>query len=252
MNAQYLAALEVLKSTFSSGNEAEVILDAVVGSPLPTSLTLLDIGTGLGRSLMDLVSGLRRSGYEVRATAIDVFFSDEVSTRLREHGIEIQEFDFLQYSPSEPFNLITATQSLYYLKPLQAAIDRMCAFAAVPGLLAITVWSDDCVLRRVSKAAFAGSADVLSVADVCQLLQNKDAITHLRLVETSGPVATHQWLASRATVQAIASILSRQAAASAGPTAIEHLERIARELRPTESRKNTVIFGYANPQNVDR
>jgi len=89
MDEGYLRSLAALKDTFLNGNESQVLAEAILEHHSNQQLTLLDVGTGTGRSLIEIVGRLRNAGLSVNATAVDIFLSSDAADRLKAHDIAL-------------------------------------------------------------------------------------------------------------------------------------------------------------------
>jgi hypothetical protein len=241
MTPEYIRDLAVLKSSFLPGNEADVITLKLVEQLLGPDLSIIDVGTGAGRALIRITHNLRSVGHVVDATAIDVFFRPSVISNLAAEGITARELDFMRYQASEPANIITAIQSLYYFD-VRLAIRHMFKQLRTHGIVAIVLWDDDCVLRRVAAENLDGRGSLLSVDTVLSALHCDGLFSLIANEIVSSPVFLSRWLESPDHIQSIANVLSRQAAPSLNRIDLTRFTASVRSLGDIQERRNRVII----------
>ncbi len=251
MDQQYLRSLAALKNTFLSGNEAQVLAEAILEQHPSRHLTLLDVGTGPGRSLIETVGRLRESGLTVDATAVDIFLSSDAADRLKAHDIVPLQIDFGEFASSVKFDVILATQSLYYFADLQGILQRMCELLDGTGFLCLTLWNEQCILRRIATEVFGGEASMsLSPRRVLEYLEKNQGFRRLSSRGVVGPVAISEWIESENVLTAAAIVLSRRLTPEVRQDEIERLRRIVEKLGRTENRSNSIICAYREDGNI--
>lgn len=251
MDQQYLRSLAALKSTFLSGNEARVLAEAILEHHPNRRLTLLDVGTGTGRSLIEIVELLETSGITVDATAVDIFLSPDAADRLRARNIVPLQIDFGEYEPGKKIDVIIATQSLYYFLDLQRTLDRMCEMLNDDGLLCVTLWNDQCILRKIAADVFGGEASMsLSPRIVLEHLEKDPRFCRLSSRAVIGAVAINQWIESEDTLRGAALVLSRRLCPEVRLEEIERLRTVVQKLGRTETRSNSIIFAHREGSDI--
>jgi SAM-dependent methyltransferase len=251
MDEWYLRSLAALKDTFLGGNESQVLAEAILECHSNQHLTLLDIGTGTGRSLIEIVGRLRDNGLSVDATAVDIFFSPDAADRLKTRDILPLQIDFGEFASAAKFDVILATQSLYYFADLHGSLGRMCELLSATGLLCLTLWNEQCILRKVAIEVFGGEASmVLSPRLVLEYLEKNQRFRRLSSRAVVGPVAINQWIASEDVLRGAAIVLSRRLAPEVQQDEIERLRTVVEKLGSIENRSNSIIFAYREDGNI--
>jgi SAM-dependent methyltransferase len=251
MDEWYLRSLAALKDTFLSGNESQVLAEGILAHHSNQHLTLLDIGTGAGRSLTEIVGRLRDSGLSVDATAIDVFLSSDAADRLKAHDIVPLQIDFREFASAGKFDVILATQSLHYFGDLHETLDRMCGLLNATGLLCLTLWNEQCILRKIATEVFGGEASMfLSPRLVVEYLEKNQRFRSLSNRAVVGPVAINQWIESEDVLKGAAIVLSRRQAPEVHQDELEHLRAVVKQLGRIENRSNSIIFAYREDGNI--
>lgn len=242
MNPAYLHQLTILKSTFLSGNESQQLAASIIARVTTPSISLLDVGTGLGRGLVDLVDTLRTAGVEVHALALDPYIPPDVADTLRANRIDSTETAFEAFDTTTRFDVITVTQSIYYLRDQAASLNRLCELLADNGLLCVTLWSDKCIFRDIASATFNDpDSPPISASDIVALLSADPQISTVSASDVTGEVAVRRWLDSDDVLFAVASVLSRR---STPPSrlALERFKNVVNALGDIEIRCNRVIL----------
>lgn len=248
MDTRYLEDLRLLKSTFDSGNEVTAILTAITNHSVPSDLCLLDVGIGEGNAILKVVSHLSERGYVARLTGVDLHISPQLRAAAPSFSSLLQ-LDYLKYCPSAPFDVVIATQSLYYLGDIKHSLPLLLHHTATSGVLIITVWSNRCVLFDLH-SRFACSKVGLAICSesVASELHRLDSSATIALVRSAGTVNIGKWRESDASRLAAYRILSRTDGVAFDPTKYSAFERHLKGLPDIVTRENgTVIFWRSGP-----
>jgi len=172
MELDFHTDLNTLKATFDSSDEAAIYLDAITAHLPVSAIDLLDVGVGVGMSTMTLVHALYSKGYSVGLTMVDPAVPDTRKETLRLNG-NLCETDLEHFAPVKPFDVVTATQVLYYLYlgDPRSALRRLVALPrSGGGLLALTTWTENCVLFDLYNRVFRSDRPCFTAEEAQSLL----------------------------------------------------------------------------------
>ncbi len=251
MDTRYLEDLSLLKNTFDSGNEVTAILTAITNHSVPSDLCLLDVGIGEGNAILKVVRRLSEIGYVAHLTGVDL----HISPQLREAAPSLSsllQLDYLKYCPSAPFDVVIATQSLYYLDDIKHSLPLLLHHTAPSGVLILTVWSNRCVLFDLySRFVCSKNGPAICSEFVARELHRLDSSASIELVRSVGTVNIGKWRESDAIRIAAYRILSRTDGVVFDQVKYRAFERHLRGLPEIVARQNgTIIFRRPGPGGV--
>jgi SAM-dependent methyltransferase len=194
MDSSYIRDLRLLKSTFSSGNEANVISKSIAGAIAPCRLRVLDVGFGDGRATLQAIRDLTAIGYQVQLTGLDLYISPNLRLDVPD-GTELIESDFFEYPIGEQFDVVLCTQSLYYLGDYRLALHKLLQHIRLGGCLLVTIWTGNCLLHDLhTRFVSALDAACITAEDVAIAIRSLSPKGTIELVRTQGSVSIHSWL----------------------------------------------------------
>jgi trans-aconitate methyltransferase len=236
----YDSALRRFKSSFRDDTECDVWLAEVVARVDAGPVTMLDIGVGDGLSISRRCELLAEKSIQVRLTGIDPVLPDTVTAP---HGSVLVRTDFADYRPSERFDLVNATHSLYYLGNVSAALRRMVELTRPGGFLVVTVWSSQCVLSRLFTECFAADpARVLTAERTARELGELGGVGDVTLVRGHGGVNLDLWASDDAHLDAAVQVISRSPVSGlVAPRQRARLKSALSRYAPVERRVNGIV-----------
>lgn len=244
MDSDYIRDLRLLKTTFDSGNEADVIAESIARVSTPGPLRVLDVGFGDGRATLQAIRKLTGLGYQVQLTGLDL----HISQRLMQHvpeGTELIEKDFFEYPIDEQFDAVLSTQSLYYLGEYRPALHKLLQHMRPAGCLLVTVWTGNCALHDLHKRfVSAPDASCITAEDVATALRSLSPEGSIELVRTPGSVSVHSWLNTELIGLAAFRVIARANDRSSidGVTYTSFRSRLSSLPKSVKRENGTVVF----------
>lgn len=209
MNAHYMEDLRLLKGTFDPGNEATIIADAIAEFIPKRRIQLLDVGIGEGQATFQAVDSLLSRGWVVHLTGIDLHIPQRI-WKYSTASTSLLEADFLSLPATETFDAVIATQSLYYLGNIDAALKKLIAHTVSDGCLLVTAWTNNCILHDLhSYVVQVPELLCLTAEDIAEKLRNMVGDAHITIVRTVGQVDVGKIAGSETLCKAAYRILSR-------------------------------------------
>jgi len=242
MELDFHTDLNTLKATFDSSDEAAIYLDAITAHLPVSAIDLLDVGVGVGMSTMTLVHALYSKGYSVGLTMVDPAVPDTRKETLRLNG-NLCETDLEHFAPVKPFDVVTATQVLYYLYlgDPRSALRRLVALPrSGGGLLALTTWTENCVLFDLYNRVFRSDRPCFTAEEAQSLLAEITGRVPT-MVRSAGVVRTSIWKDDEDVCRASYRVISR---CSDVPDylAYDLYRSLVLELRDEEVRENGTLL----------
>jgi SAM-dependent methyltransferase len=212
-SSRYTRALEAVKSTFSGGSEKEHIASEIIGSVGNTgarALRWLDVGTGNGRFLHGIVRLVTKHGIAVDVTGIDPSSEDERSFKryFPDGRFELSKFE--DFSPPTTFDVITCVHSLYYIQAPLAALNAMVDLLAPGGLIVVSQWSRNCVLKNIHRNVWGAQPQAITAEAVLDHLTCLRRVDDAKLQDFVGLVDFSAWRESSELVSQASLVLSRK------------------------------------------
>ncbi|TKJ35672.1 MAG: hypothetical protein CEE38_13745 [Planctomycetes bacterium B3_Pla] len=209
MNSEYHIQLNRLKESFDSANEISVAADAIQKCIPCGELNILDVGIGEGKAAIQLIGRLSRMGYAPRLTGIDIYVPPSLYEKST-HNIKLCEIDFASYPLTEKFDVVVATQSLYYLGSPELALRKLASHTRREGILLVTMWSNRCELYQLHER-FCADPDRRKVAvqHAARMLREIDNYATVEVVTTVGKVDFTYWQESEETCLSAFRVLAR-------------------------------------------
>jgi SAM-dependent methyltransferase len=168
-----MAMLQVLRQAFGSTSETPLLIEIIREHFVRRAhITMLDVGIGDGASARKVMTGLRRHGVRVSLTGVDPHIPAS-AYRLRwpckPHLVALH---LASYRQEKTYDVVNATQSLYYLGDECEALKRLVSLVSPGGILTITIWADGCTLKRVHDVYLAPGYYSPCVDEVSRALQD--------------------------------------------------------------------------------
>jgi SAM-dependent methyltransferase len=239
-----LAALANSKAVFADRSERDVLaskLDLILAKDKP--LYWLEVGVGDGANLRFLLDtlGHRR---QFAVTAIDP--SPLAIKQINTHKIEILHVGVETFVPDKYYDCINARQSAYYFGNPASDVLSLAGWLTPDGLLAVTIWSEDCILYRLNRAIAraAGCNEAgLRAEDLIKSLPSGEFVVE-RYREPCGRIDMGRLREDRNVFAAVCSLAARKINISA--LTERHLAELFFELERLETahekRWNELIF----------
>jgi SAM-dependent methyltransferase len=208
MDSAYHESLQLVKGSFRGTSETPILVELIASSITSTIAKILDVGIGTGEQMSKVSTLLSERGISALITGIDVFVRQTDGP----HGtINFLEGDFATKELPDKYDVVNATQSLYYFHDLDAVLKKMIGLLTSPGTLTLTVWTKECLLNQLYQKFFKESdseaaTDRTVVAALSSLVDPK--CIEVRYFD--GEIDLNAILHSDSTLQAFLHILSRR------------------------------------------
>jgi len=118
-------------------------------------------------------------------------------------GITFEEFDEQAH-----YDLVIATQSLYYLKDKIASLKKIISLVSPRGFICITLWSKNCTLRKIFESIQNTTNDI-TAEEVYSTMVGMEGLRDVRINYFEGGVALDKWKATNNSLKGIFRIISR-------------------------------------------
>lgn len=242
MNRRYHAHLRLLKRVFDPGDESSAITMGICSRYRPQPLRILDVGVGEGKSSLRVVDALNKQGYDVSFTGLDLYIPPQTLRTVDEKTNWIVG-DFCDFAAlAGSFDVVIATQSLYYLGEARDALSALAAHGEVDGITVVTVWTSRCILYRIHKEIFPETR--ITFAEELVDLVGPSDLHPPTLLESKGEIGISDLLASESACRAAYEVLARM-----GPSATldegrySDFRQFLGTLPAVETRENgTILF----------
>jgi SAM-dependent methyltransferase len=241
MDSSYLSQLEKIKGTFE-GSEQSLVVDLVASSFEKRSLSILDVGSGSGESILKKAADLDAVGYSIELTMLDLF--PPSLPRDCRYPVTVEIMPFEEYCAAERFDVVNSTQSIYYFEDLAGTLEKMFRLVAENGLLMLTLWSESCILHKIYRAVFnQDKIEVVTAESIIPYLQSIAGPENVGVSYFDGKVDIGSWLESEDLLIAAATVVSRRGSAEhLLPNEISDFRSYLESLNDSEVRRNAVIM----------
>lgn len=241
MNESYIRGLATLKRSFGGRSETPAMIEIAAAANRGKPLTLLDVGTGDGEGLVKITNGLRKRGLSVHATGIDKYtpvkdFLHPIPEVVRLHA------DFDSWLSKDKFDIVTARQSLYYLRGFASALQHLRDRVSSSGMLMIVVWTEDCFLNQVSRLLFGNSeATGITVRRVVSALADNMGVAP-QVSIFRGPTDVHTWLEPPNQLSGVLEVLSRSEMPQIDAQLLSEARRVLSTFPSISERQNGIVW----------
>ncbi|GCE14948.1 class I SAM-dependent methyltransferase [Tengunoibacter tsumagoiensis] len=205
----YDNALDVLKQSFS-GSECELWVDEVRNHFIPQPLRILDIGIGTGESIQKRLLQLSWNGYSADLHGLDPNLCVETVTRHVYDDAHLYKTRFEEATFSQTFDVVNASQSIYYMQNIPAMLRKMTQLVQPGGMVTITLWSQHCSLYQLQRTVFGAGATLVTAEQVAEQLVQQHLLRDVKLVSCKGQLNLSRLRASEQGLDAILTIISRK------------------------------------------
>lgn len=241
--SSYNSALDCLKQSFLGSSEKEVWVKGVCSRVSSMRMSILDVGIGTGDSIRKRVAELLERGYDIDLVGVD----PQAPTRSFDFALPVPvesfRIPFEKFVSNRFFDVVNATQSLYYLDDWRASISKMLGLTKIGGVAAITIWSERCVLCDLHKAIIPEGHSVITGELIQEWMEDSGITQNIQVLEHEGLVDTRLWLQSSETLEAAARVISRTSInAPVSSEVLTALEYELRRISGMSKRINKVIF----------
>lgn len=209
MDDNYHLNLQTLTRSFLGTNEHTAIADAIASHFATGPVRILDIGTGTGHSIRKIAALLEQRGIQPEVIGLDIFLPEGISIPTVSSHVTLIQCSFEQFLSPDSFDVVSVTQSLYYLGGLRASLSRMLSFVGPGGILLAVAWTKNCVLHRIYDFMGLGRAESVTSELVAEELKAIDATLKIDIRLIEGKVDLRSWIDDDDLLRAAAHILSR-------------------------------------------
>ena len=234
----FLDDLELMKSSFGGANEAQICADAIRNRFGPSSLTMIDVGSGRGKSTIEMVLYLRGFGFEIRP----MFIEPSASPLDRETFLEYGGFfegGFEEYECKGQHDVVKSTQSIYYLGEPESALRGLMSCVASGGLLLVTSWSERCVFYRLYERLYRNVSAVTSIETLGAIVGGLGIDVEIQY--SQGSVNLAMWKGNTEMLGAVDRVISRSNR-KAYVSQVQELETLLNEFQDLEVRVNGTMI----------
>lgn len=142
-----LASLLASRAAFACSSEASSLVDITERHLHSGQVDWLEVGAGDGRNLQFQIDCLR-SGRALSVTALE----PGPAPTVRPDAVEWIRCRSEDYRPDRTFDWISVRHSAYYFENPVAEIKRLADALSRGGIIALTHWSERCILHRLHVA----------------------------------------------------------------------------------------------------
>lgn len=208
MDESYVNGLSVLKWSFLGTSETPTLVEIIARAGFRHSpFTILDVGTGDGRSLVKIVESLEARGLNPLATGVDQFTPQIDAIRGIHAGARVVA-DFSNWECQQRFDVVLSRQSLYHFSDVEGAVRRMASFVSEDGILIIVAWSKKCALRQLALDIFGASEGVgLDSEQVASVVTSIGLDVTYK--EFTGPIYPQAWLEEPGALESVLRVIAR-------------------------------------------
>lgn len=187
------------KRLFTGELDREKLAEFLTAYRFGDKIRWLEIGVGDKKNLEYLLNAFG-NGTNLSVTGIDPQFNaDEL---ISEDGLELICSTFQAFSADDTFDVINARHSVYYFGEDQRQVRRLADLLKPKGRLAITAWTEDCVLyalhHAIAEQVGAQPSNLTATSFRCSLSKAGLVCTaeHVAVGTVNTRYATPQQLAS--------------------------------------------------------
>jgi len=239
----YTKSLNSLKNTFLGGSERNIWIKAISDHFPQKRLRFLDIGTGDGKSLEKTINHLHyQRRYEIELAAIDPLLDGLKRVSATFPSAKIVHSTFENYESDLRFDIVNATQSVYYIINKLQALQKMIQYTQSRGLIIITLCSRECILSKLHYDVMGLNSDLwVNAEDIYELLKKQNGIENVQIEFFQGEVDLTSWKTSREILEMAYEIIAR-----GGLSTVSKLDSFAQALcnyKDIETRINGIIIG---------
>ncbi|HUB45328.1 MAG TPA: methyltransferase domain-containing protein [Acetobacteraceae bacterium] len=159
--------LQKAKAAFRGDSERDQAIEAIALHHERCVPNLLDIGAGDSTFALALLSRLKY-GQNGRLVAIDPTFQQPIAQP--DQSIKFLRIRIEDYEADQEFSCINIRQCAYYFDDPIGSVDRIVRWLRPSGLLAVTLWTPDCIFYRLQAAilrALGKVAPIIDAESVC-------------------------------------------------------------------------------------
>jgi SAM-dependent methyltransferase len=206
-----LAVLANSKVAFAGQSERAALaseLDQILAKG--KTVNWLEVGVGDGENLRYLLDTLD-DGRQFAVTAIDPspLATRRISSR---PPVEVLSVKVESFRPTRRYDCINARQSAYYFEDPANTMLTLAGWLSRDGVLAATLWSQDCILYRLNRAisrAVCPQDAGLRAEDLIGPLPREEFVVE-RHIELCGPLNTDTLRSDHSAFAAICALVARK------------------------------------------
>ncbi|MFC3993349.1 class I SAM-dependent methyltransferase [Actinoplanes siamensis] len=173
-----MATLDALRRAFGPASETPLLVDIMAKHfGRPGTISMLDVGIGNGVSARKVAEGLSRNGIHVELTGIDPYLPPSAYQLNWPRKPHLAASGLASFDPGSTYDVVNATQCLYYLGDESAALRKLASLVSPGGILTITVWDDGCTLKKIHDAYLAPGRPSPSGMGVSRALAGVPSLT---------------------------------------------------------------------------
>lgn len=239
----YHTHLSRVKKMFGGTSETRELAFAIARRIAPGSYLLLDVGCGDGTNTQHLMKELRRHGIDVVATGIELAELDRADI----DGLNVVHQDFMKWGVDNRFDIVVATQSLYYFPRPRRSIDKMLLHTNSGGVCAITVWHRDCLLNYLNEELFHGHTAIDIASLVVEYLASHRLVSDIDTIHFEG-VFHDDMISDPVYAESLINVISRTHASlfhcTEIDTTVDELRYALLNRKQPMTRKNVSVLGW--------
>lgn len=210
--SMYSEMLHLLKESFMGDSERDIWVEEICKHFPNRILSIFDVGVGSGESMSKRLLLFQERGYDIYLTGVDPNLSRTQQGFIEgvAPGAELIVVRFEDYVPTRTFDVVNATQSIYYLENPVEALRKMINMTNTGGLIVITLWSESCVLYQMHNTIFGSNTRVATAESIYDLLLSSNGLHNIRMIKFNGRVYLDQWKSRPDLLNAAVKIIARK------------------------------------------
>jgi SAM-dependent methyltransferase len=241
MDSQFQDGLRALKASFCGRSETPLLAREIASRAASSAISILDVGTGDGQSIIKVAGLLSECGIHSSVTGLDQCIPSGASTIADTFTYQPLQGDFHAFESPQLYDVVNATQCLYYFSSPRDALRKMLDLTKPGGLTTVTLWADNCALLEIAQFLGRWSGARLFTADHVVTLAHSLGLCDVVQVAFSGPVSIAQWLESDALPHILTVVARASAPLRLSSEQIGTISTFLRSLGPCATRRNEVL-----------
>lgn len=233
----YQKSLEILKETLLPNRENS-ILASIVKKRFPEGgdITILDVGGGDGTSLKKMINILGKD-YKFTITIVEPLRNNTTTI-----GATVSKTKFEKFKNNQKYDIVIFKHVLYYFSDLSATLQKASDCLKNDGLLLVTIWSDDCILKELHNKLLSRSRNTLDIASIKKAWKLIIPKSRHSIYECKSKINVKMWKDSEKVRRAVLKIISRKVLSPTQENLlVKKLSALISKLNNTVKRSNTII-----------
>jgi len=203
-------------------------------------VSMLDVGIADGSSAIKVMAAFADRGVRLDLTGVDPHIPATAYSQDWIYSPKLMVASFDEFEPRCRYDVVNATQSLYYLGKLDTALRKLVSLLSRDGVLAITIWDDGCILKILHDRYLSPRDPAPGPKDIANALSGILPPTYTtQTYYFEGPIALNGFTDEGRLEESVIDIARRSAHVSNRARMLAYT--YIRSLGPTSVRRNTII-----------